>query len=92
MLSRTIPIVCRPRWAAGERVVLSQVGLFADGVAVAQIGQHTFDVCKDHVDEVITVSTDEICAAIKDIYDDNPFDHRTGRCAERGRDQKVCGA
>ena len=56
--------------AAGERVVLPQVGLFADGVAVAQIGQHTFDVCKDHVDEVITVSTDEICAAIKDIYDD----------------------
>jgi threonine dehydratase len=55
---------------AGERVVLPQVGLFADGVAVAQIGQHTFDICKDHVDEVITVSTDEICAAIKDIYDD----------------------
>jgi threonine dehydratase len=56
--------------AAGERVVLAQVGLFADGVAVAQIGQHTFDICKDYVDEVITVSTDEICAAIKDIYDD----------------------
>ena len=56
--------------AAGERVVLPQVGLFADGVAVAQIGQHTFDICKHHVDEVITVSTDEICAAIKDIYDD----------------------
>ena len=56
--------------AAGERVMLGQVGLFADGVAVAQIGQHTFDICKDHVDEVITVSTDEICAAIKDIYDD----------------------
>ena len=55
---------------AGERVVLPQVGLFADGVAVAQIGQHTFDICKDYVDEVITVSTDEICAAIKDIYDD----------------------
>ena len=56
--------------AAGERVVLSQVGLFADGVAVAQIGEHTFNICKDYVDEVITVSTDEICAAIKDIYDD----------------------
>ncbi|NBA97890.1 threonine ammonia-lyase, biosynthetic [Pseudomonas sp. R5(2019)] len=56
--------------AAGERVVLGQVGLFADGVAVAQIGQHTFDICRHHVDEVITVSTDEICAAIKDIYDD----------------------
>ncbi|WP_080290857.1 threonine ammonia-lyase, biosynthetic [Pseudomonas syringae] len=56
--------------AYGERVVLQQVGLFADGVAVAQIGKHTFDICKDYVDEVITVSTDEICAAIKDIYDD----------------------
>ncbi|SDU92708.1 threonine ammonia-lyase, biosynthetic [Pseudomonas sihuiensis] len=55
---------------AGERVVLPTVGLFADGVAVAQIGQHTFDICKQYVDEVITVSTDEICAAIKDIYDD----------------------
>ncbi|NWE40931.1 threonine ammonia-lyase, biosynthetic [Pseudomonas yamanorum] len=56
--------------AVGERVVLPTVGIFADGVAVAQIGQHTFDICKDYVDEVITVSTDEICAAIKDIYDD----------------------
>ncbi|MCB1653367.1 MAG: threonine ammonia-lyase, biosynthetic, partial [Pseudomonadales bacterium] len=56
--------------AAGERVVLPAVGIFADGVAVAQIGQHTFDICKDYVDEVITVSTDEICAAIKDIFDD----------------------
>ncbi|MDF3840796.1 threonine ammonia-lyase, biosynthetic [Pseudomonas citronellolis] len=56
--------------AAGERVVLPQVGLFADGVAVAQIGAHNFEVCRHHVDEVITVSSDEICAAIKDIYDD----------------------
>ncbi|MFC3607537.1 threonine ammonia-lyase, biosynthetic [Stutzerimonas tarimensis] len=56
--------------AAGERVVLQQVGLFADGVAVAQIGHHTFELCRRYVDEVITVSTDEICAAIKDIYDD----------------------
>jgi len=56
--------------AAGERVVLPTVGIFADGVAVAQIGKYTFDICKDYVDEVITVSTDEICAAIKDIYDD----------------------
>src|SRR5690606_25718842 len=44
--------------------------LFADGVAVAQIGEHTFDICRQHVDEVITVRTDEIRAAIKDIYDD----------------------
>ncbi len=56
--------------AAGERVVLPRVGLFADGVAVAQIGHHTFEICRRYVDEVITVSSDEICAAIKDIYDD----------------------
>lgn len=56
--------------AADERVILPQVGLFADGVAVAQIGSHTFELCRQYVDEVITVSTDEICAAIKDIYDD----------------------
>lgn len=55
---------------AGERVVLDQVGIFADGVAVAQIGEHTFEVARQYVDEVITVSTDEICAAIKDIFDD----------------------
>jgi len=54
----------------GERAILEQVGIFADGVAVAQIGEHTWDICKDHVDEVITVSIDEICAAIKDIFDD----------------------
>lgn len=56
--------------AAGKRVTLKQVGIFADGVAVAQIGKHTWEVCKDHVDDVITVSPDEICAAIKDIFDD----------------------
>lgn len=55
---------------AGERVKLSQVGLFADGVAVNQIGKETFAILKDLVDEVITVTTDEICAAIKDVFDD----------------------
>lgn len=53
-----------------RRVTLPQVGIFADGVAVAQVGKHTWDVCKDLVDEVITVSTDEICAAVKDLFDD----------------------
>lgn len=53
-----------------RRVVLNQVGLFADGVAVKQIGRETWRVAKQVVDEVITVSTDEICAAIKDIFDD----------------------
>jgi len=56
--------------AAGERVILTEVGLFADGVAVKQIGNETFRVARDTVDEVVLVSTDEICAAIKDIYDD----------------------
>lgn len=55
---------------AQRRVVLPQVGLFADGVAVAQIGKETFKVLRHLVDEVVTVTTDEICAAIKDIFDD----------------------
>lgn len=55
---------------AGERVVLEQVGIFADGVAVRQIGEAPWEICKDSVDEVITVSTDEICAAIKDVFGD----------------------
>lgn len=55
---------------AKQRVILSQVGLFADGVAVAQIGEHPFTVAQHCIDEVITCSTDEICAAIKDIFED----------------------
>ncbi|OOV92992.1 threonine ammonia-lyase, biosynthetic [Pseudomonas sp. MF4836] len=55
---------------AGERVVLPSVGTFADGVAVAQVGAHGFEICRHYVDEVLTVSNDELCAAIKDIYDD----------------------
>jgi len=54
----------------GRRVKLPHVGLFADGVAVATIGKETFKVIRKTVDEVITVNTDEICAAIKDIFDD----------------------
>lgn len=53
-----------------RRVTLPQVGIFADGVAVAQIGKETYRVMKDCIDGVITVSTDEICAAIKDIFED----------------------
>lgn len=53
-----------------KRVTLPQVGLFADGTAVAQIGEETFRVLRKTIDGVITVSTDEICAAIKDIFDD----------------------
>ena len=53
-----------------RRVVLSHVGIFADGVAVKQVGKETFRVAKQCVDEMLTVTTDEICAAIKDIFDD----------------------
>ena len=55
---------------ADRRVRLKDVGIFADGTAVAQIGKETFRLLKELVDEVITVSTDEICAAIKDVYND----------------------
>ncbi|WP_373020304.1 threonine ammonia-lyase, biosynthetic [Thiomicrorhabdus sp.] len=55
---------------AGERVVLDQVGLFADGVAVAQVGEIPFRIAQTCVDEMITVKTDEICAAVKDIFED----------------------
>ncbi len=53
-----------------RRVILSHVGIFADGVAVKQVGKETFRLAKQCVDDVLTVSTDEICAAIKDIFDD----------------------
>lgn len=56
--------------AANARVVLPEVGRFADGVAVAQIGALNFEFCRRYVDEVITVSNDAICAAVRDIYDD----------------------
>ncbi len=55
---------------AKRRVRLKSVGIFADGTAVAQIGKETFRILKDNIDGVITVTTDEICAAIKDIFDD----------------------
>ena len=56
--------------SAGERVRLDEVGLFADGVAVQQVGTHTFPIAKANVSRVIRVDNDEICAAIKDIFDD----------------------
>ena len=56
--------------ARGRRVTLPEVGLFADGVAVATIGKEPFRIIRKLVDEVITASTDEMCAAIKDIFED----------------------
>ena len=55
---------------AGKRVVLDQVGIFADGVAVVQVGEVPFRIAQQCVDEMITVNTDEICAAVKDIFED----------------------
>jgi threonine dehydratase len=55
---------------ADERVVLEQVGIFADGVAVRQAGEEPFRIARKYVDEVLLVTTDEICAAIKDIFED----------------------
>ncbi|MDO4643747.1 MAG: threonine ammonia-lyase, biosynthetic [Cardiobacteriaceae bacterium] len=54
----------------GERKYLEQVGIFADGVAVKMPGEITFDLIKRYVDDFVTVSTDEICAAMKDLFDD----------------------
>jgi len=56
--------------AAGEPVVLDHVGIFADGVAVRRVGDETFRLCQQFVDEFITVDTDQICAAIRDIFED----------------------
>jgi threonine dehydratase len=56
--------------AAGRRVLLPQVGLFADGIAVRQVGKETFRLARQLVDEIILVDTDAICAAIKDVFED----------------------
>ena len=56
--------------AKGERVELKDVGLFSDGTAVKLVGEETFRICRDLLDDIITVDTDAICSAIKDIYDD----------------------
>jgi threonine dehydratase len=54
----------------GHRVMLDQVGLFADGAAVKQVGEHTFALAQQYVDEMIVVDNDAICAAIKDVFED----------------------
>ncbi|KAJ4286711.1 threonine deaminase [Kalmusia sp. IMI 367209] len=54
----------------GQRVMLKEVGLFADGAAVKTVGEETFRICQEVVDEVVQVTTDETCAAIKDMFED----------------------
>lgn len=55
---------------AKQRIGLTQVGLFADGVAVREVGEETFRLCQQYVDEILLVSTDDTCAAIKDVFED----------------------
>jgi threonine dehydratase len=55
---------------AGKRVTLERVGMFADGVAVRRVGEETFELARRYVDEILLVDTDEICAAIQDIFED----------------------
>jgi threonine dehydratase len=55
---------------AGRRVTLERVGIFADGVAVKRVGEETFALCREHVDEILLLDTDEICAAIQDVFED----------------------
>ncbi len=54
----------------GQRVTLDRVGIFADGVAVRRVGEETFELARRYVDEIVLVSTDEICAAIQDVFED----------------------
>ncbi len=56
--------------AAGRRIELSEVGLFSDGTAVKKVGEETFRLCRQYVDDIILVDTDELCAAIKDVFED----------------------
>ncbi len=60
----------RDSLAAGEPVTLDHVGIFADGVAVRRVGDETFELCQKYVDEIVTVDTDQACAAIRDIFED----------------------
>jgi len=60
----------RDSLVAGQRVALPRVGIFADGVAVRKVGEETFRLARELVDEMIVVDTDEICAGIQDIFED----------------------
>jgi len=55
---------------AGRRITLDRVGIFADGVAVKRVGEETFSLCRAHIDEIVLLDTDEICAAIQDVFED----------------------
>ena len=69
-LTRAFSACLSAALAAGERVDVGPVGLFADGVAVRQVGQKPFEIVSGLVEEVVTVGIDEICAAIRDVFED----------------------
>ena len=74
----------------GERVVLEHIGIFADGAAVKQVGEENFRICRELVDEVLLVSVDEICAAVKDIFEDTrAIPEPAGALATAGMKQYV---
>ena len=74
----------------GKRIALDHVGMFADGVAVRQVGQETFRLCKKFVDDVILVSVDEISAAVKDIFDDTRTVMEPSGALAVGWNQEIC--
>ena len=83
--------------AAGHRVKLDSVGIFADGVAVREVGKLNFDICRQYVDEIILVDVDEICSAVKSVYQaTRSIVEPAGALATAGlkkyvRDRKVTG-
>ncbi len=79
--------------AAGGPVTLDRVGSFADGVSVRRVGDVTYNLCEQYVDEIVLVSTDEICAAIKDIFlDTRAITEPAGALAVAGLKKKVAEA
>ena len=75
---------------SGERVTLDHIGIFADGAAVKQVGEENFRICRELVDDVLLVSVDEICAAVKDIFEDTrAIPEPAGALATAGMKQYV---
>jgi threonine dehydratase len=77
---------------AGKRVRLEHVGIFADGVAVRDVGETTFRIVRQCVDEIVRVTNDEICAAIKDVFDDTRSVMEPAGALGGGRTQELGGA
>lgn len=74
---------------AGHPVDLPRVGLFAEGVAVKRIGDETFRLCQEYLDDIVTVDSDAICAAMKDLFEDVRAVAESVWCAGAGRNEKV---